>query len=196
MIIETTPEQITEEIIKLCKEINDGGELLYVSVESEEWCDLNECFINVAKKVNINQGRQVNGWAIWQWANRMIEAEAHSVWENDEGKLIDITPHDRGEKEILFLRDESVIYTGKSIPSRRVPLSQSPLVCELIKIRDVIDKYKCNSVDKEVEIPAELLIKVMMIQIQMNQKAKGYEPCPCQSGLKYKKCCGKYEKKD
>lgn len=195
MIIETTPERITKEIIKLCKEINSNEEPLYIRVNSEEWCENNDCFINVKRKIDISRGRQVNGWAIWQWANRMIEAEAHAVWENVNGELLDITPHERGENYILFLQDENVIYNGRRIPNKRVPLTKSPLVQRLIEIEDEIDMYKCNSESNSVRIPQILSMELAKIQKEMNQEVKGLEFCPCQSGLKYKKCCGKYEKK-
>lgn len=39
--------------------------------------------------------------------------------DGPEGKHVDITPHDCGEREILFLRDDRVVYSGKSIGSIR-----------------------------------------------------------------------------
>lgn len=66
---------------------------------------------------------QVNGWAIWQWANILVEAEAHAVWESPEGALIDITPHENGESRIPFLRDDGMVYNGNPKASKRSALA-------------------------------------------------------------------------
>ena len=61
-----------------------------------------ECFPNVEKMVQEYGGQQVNGRAIWQWDNKLVEAEAHAVWKSPDGQLIDITPHDYNEEKYYF----------------------------------------------------------------------------------------------
>lgn len=127
---ETTPAGITDRIMELCDRRVPGAAPVYVPVQVAGWSLVNECFPNVQRMVREQGGQQVNGWAVWQWANIAVTLEAHAVWENLEGKLEDITPHICGEREILFLRDNKVVYSGKPIGSIRQPLTGSPLVAE------------------------------------------------------------------
>jgi hypothetical protein len=61
------------------------------------------CHLNVAHLVRERGGRLVTGWMIWE--GPFIDAEFHSVWQDEEGRLIDVTPRADGEKTILFLPD-------------------------------------------------------------------------------------------
>ena len=121
---ETTPEKITDKIIELCRRIVPGEVPQYVPVKAEEWSRPMECFTNVEQMVKRYGGQQVNGRAIWQWSNVLVEAEAHAVWKSPEGQLIDITPHDNSEDKILFLCDESMIYSGEQIGNIRLALTE------------------------------------------------------------------------
>lgn len=195
---ETTPVRVTDKIMELCSEIVPDAKLEYVPVAVQEWSLPNECFPNVEHMVQEQGGQQVNGWAIWQWANILVEAEAHSVWRSPEGELVDITPHDNGEKEILFLHDASMVYSEQQIGSVRLALTGSLLAAELIDLSQrtetVMSDYKPGT-----KIPVEELQKRLApmaarkqeIIVQMNRKVGRNDPCPCQSGLKYKKCCGR-----
>ena len=195
---ETTPIRVTDKIMELCSGIAPDVHPEYVPVAVQEWSQPMECFPNVERMVQEKGGQQINGWAIWQWANILVEAEAHSVWQSPKGELIDITPHDNEESQILFLRDDSMMYSGQKIGNVRLALTDSPLVAELIdlsqKTEAVMSDYKPGT-----KIPVEELQKRLApmaerrraIIVQMNQKAGRNDPCPCQSGLKYKKCCGR-----
>lgn len=119
---------------------------------------MNECFPNVQRMVREQGGQQVNGWAIWQCANILAEAEAHSVWQNPEEELIDITLHVNGESRILFLRDDNMVYAGQQIGSVRLAITDSPLPVELIELNQrteaVMSDYKPGT-----KIPVEELQK-------------------------------------
>lgn len=190
---ETTPERITDKIMELCNQVAPGSRPEYIPVEEQSWSLLNECFPNVERMVREHGGQQVNGWAVWQWANMVITTEAHAVWENAEGKLIDITPHNLEEKEILFLPDTRVIFAGYPIMGKRMPLTDSPLVAEMIELMNERDSYLCSTSERTCEIPKELLVRIMQIQMGFYVRVGRNDPCPCQSGLKYKKCCGRDE---
>lgn len=190
---ETTPVRITDKIMELCNQVVPGSRPEYIPVETQSWSLPNECFPNVECMVREHGGQQVNGWAVWQWANMVITTEAHAVWENAEGKLIDITPHNLEEKEILFLPDTRVIFDGYPIIGKRMPLTGSPLVAEMIELMNERDSYLCSTSERTCEIPKELLFRIMQIQMGLYEEVKGNEFCPCQSGLKYKKCCGRDE---
>lgn len=129
--------------------------------------------------------------AVWQWANISVTLEAHAVWESPEGKLVDITPHDCGEREILFLRDDRVVYSGKPIGSIRQPLTASPLVTEPIGLLNERDRIMCASADRTYVLPKEMYLRIMQIQEMLHREVGRNDLCPCQSGLKHKKCCGR-----
>lgn len=188
---ETTPEKITDKVMELCNRTVSGAVPVYVPVEAAGWSQPHECFPNVRRMVQEQGGRQVNGWAVWQWANIVVTLEAHAVWESPEGKLVDITPHDCGERDILFFRDDGVVYSGKPIGSIRQPLTGSPLVAELIELLNERDRIMSTAPGRLCEMPKSLLVRIMQIQETLHREVGRNDPCPCQSGLKYKKCCGR-----
>lgn len=188
---ETTPIKVTDKIIELCSGIVPDTKPGYVTVKAQEWSLPNECFPNVERMVQENGGQQANGWAIWQWANVLVEAEAHSVWQSPEGGLIDITPHNNGETEILFLADPDMIYDNNTIASVRLALTSSPLVAELIRLMDERDRIMCATPGRLCKIPKSLLVRIMQIQMVLHMEVDRNAPCPCQSGLKYGQCCGR-----
>lgn len=195
---ETTPVKITDKVMELCGKAVLGAMPVYIPVEVAKGSRLNECFPNVQQAVRERGGLQVNGWAIWQWANILVEAEAHSAWQSPEGELVDVTPHDNGESRILFLRDDNMVYSGQSIGNIRLALTSSPLAAELVEVGERMDAIMCSYEPGE-EIPVmELGMRLLplkerrdRIMEQLNQKVGRNDPCPCQSGLKYKKCCGR-----
>lgn len=195
---ETTPEKITDKIMELCRRIVPGEVPQYVPVKPEEWSRPMECFPNVEQMVKRYGGQQVNGRAIWQWSNVLVEAEAHAVWKSPEGQLIDITPHDNSEDKILFLCDESMIYSGEQIGNIRLALTGSPLAAELIelseKTEEIMSEYKPGTKIPVTELQrklAPLASRRQELIMQLNRKVERNDPCPCMSGLKYKKCCGR-----
>lgn len=194
---ETTPAKVTDKIMELCEKVVPGAVPVYVPVEAAGWSRLHECFPNVQRMIREQGGRQVNGWAIWQWANIMVEVEAHSVWQSPEGELVDITPHDNEEKRILFLCDDSMVYSGQQIGNVRLAITGSPLVAELIDLSEraeaIMRDYKPGTKIPVMELRERLLPlkeRREMIVEQLSQKVGRNDSCPCQSGLKYKKCCG------
>ncbi len=188
---ETTPVKITDKVMELCSGIVPDAGPGYVPVEVQGWALPGECFPNVGRMVRERGGQQVNGWVIWQWANILVEAEAHSVWRSPEGKLADITPHDNGEKEILFLKDDDMAYRGNIIANIRLALTSSQLVAELIRLMDERDRIIGEIPGKEHLIPKPLWARIEEIKAMLHEEVRGNEFCPCQSGLKYKKCCGR-----
>ncbi len=188
---ETTPVRVTDKIMELCNGIVPDAKPEYIPVEAQEWSLPSECFPNVQKMVREHGGQQVNGWAIWQWANILVEGEAHAVWENPQGQLIDITTHINGENKILFLRDDDMVYKGNTIASIRMALTSSQLVEELILLMNERDRIMCETPGRKYSISPLLMARIAAIMDMLHEDVKGNEFCPCQSGLKYKKCCGR-----
>jgi hypothetical protein len=148
----------------------------------------------VQGKIDRDGGSYVNGWVIWQWANIMIEAEAHCVWQNPAGKLVDITPHSYNEHTILFVPDPNIKYEGIVIPNKRAPMTASPKVAYLIGLMNERDyRFQQSGTSKKCTFPVTFLQEIQKVIVDITQTASRNDPCPCGSGLKYKKCCGQYE---
>lgn len=193
---ETTPETVTDEIRRAAQSLVPDGEIISVRVSAERALRKSNCFPNVQDVVSREGGACVTGWVIWQWANILIDFEAHAVWKTPSSELIDITRHE-GEMNILFLPDPSIRYEGHSIPSRRFALTPSTLVAEMIELRSIMDDYMSRfPADTQVRIdPASEIgsvwLRLQMISEQLKAEVSRNDLCPCQSGLKFKKCCGR-----
>jgi len=194
MVRETTPPEMSPMLSELCHDLNPDMAPLWVNVVPESWALQNECFPNVRKKVEIDRGSFVNGWTIWQWANMLITAEAHSIWKSEAGELIDITPHNYDEHTILFVPDSNIRFEGIMIPSKRAPMTTSPKVNYLIDLLNTRDyMLQQSGTSRTCVFPEPFLLEIQRVIADITQKASRNAPCPCGSGLKYKKCCGPYE---
>lgn len=194
---ETTPKSISKEIIAGCDGIIAGQSPIVVPVIPLNNAKPNDCFNNVSRQVENNGGKQINGWAIWQRANILIEFEAHAVWQTTGEELIDITPLDR-EEQILFLPDARVDYRGFPIPSKRFALTDSTLVAEYIALWSEYDAicaqypaYTPIEIDRGTH-EAYVYNRRYEIESLFQKDVGRNDLCPCQSGLKFKKCCGLY----
>lgn len=147
-----------------------------------------ECYDNVKHFVMQNKGTQQLGWIIWlDSLNRVIKAEAHSVLKDSNGNLIDVTPQmDDNDKTILFLPDNTLIDDGRMIPSKYFALRNTKDVLDFIKFAKSLDEMHQIAYD-------------MRLQRQNSSTTNFYSPkkkigrnelCPCNSGIKFKKCCG------
>ncbi len=131
-----TPKTIDQTVTDFCLKINPDYSPRSVQVVPAKDSKNLDCFYNVQNQVKIHGGKIAYGWVIWVWPKVFIEAEHHAVWEND-GKLVDITSRNDGEKTILFLPDPNRSYDfkcGKRIDNTRLPLSTSSKVIHLLEI--------------------------------------------------------------
>lgn len=74
MTKETTPRNVTDAITTLCNAIRPTVEPYFVQCYPFPGTALNECFPNVNSVISTVGGEAITGWAIWQWANIMVEA--------------------------------------------------------------------------------------------------------------------------
>lgn len=162
------------------------------------------------KKIGICEGRIQYGWTIWEWPRIMIEAEFHAIWISPDNIPIDITPNEYNVRRILFLPDDTRQYDfnkeGMRIDNVRRPLCDNQLVHDFIKIAEEIYAFEeKRSMGREIHLEGpnidfynNLLRTKARIQLQIkntlcshNDEVRRNDPCPCGSGKKYKKCCGK-----
>lgn len=185
------PKIITEDIKHFSQIINQASNLEYINVISDDKYLPHECFNNVRNKINESGGRAQLGWAIWLFPNILIEAECHCIWISDNDEKIDVTPND--ENTILFLPDDSIKYEGKVIPNKRAALTSSSLVSEFIGLANQRDNILSNYPESQTicSLPTKLVLRLQEILNIFNTKVERNDRCPCQSGLKYKRCWGK-----
>lgn len=198
----TVPKQIDKTVKKFCQSINYKAAPLYIDVKPYVNSKLNECFCNVTDYLKTNKGEMLIGWAIWLIPHCMIEAECHAVLKNENGTLIDITPHKDNENKILFLEDKSIKYSGFQIDNIRKNISKSKLIDilisnsrELVRLQNKDQlKYQHGKVTLKGEDAEKfkklLLINQMLIdEFYEHLKLKPNDYCICGSGLRFIDCC-------
>lgn len=68
------------------------------------------CHVSAKHAALHRGGRRVHGWALWNFRKNdvdVIVGDFHSIWENPDGKLIDVTPPRAGDR-VLFAPDASL----------------------------------------------------------------------------------------
>lgn len=101
-------------------------------------------FCHVSSKHIVQQsgGWRVHGWALWrfrQGSETVIVGDFHSVWEQADGKLVDVTPPKRGTR-VLFVRDPSLSIratgSGQLLYHNRTNVPQAPRIWQGNPISD------------------------------------------------------------
>ena len=85
-----------------------------------------------------------------------------------------------------------MVYDGYIIPSIRKKLTSSPLVAEFISLFNERDQIAAEANGNTYTLTTTMLKRMYEIEELLNQKVGRNDPCPCQSGIKYIKCCGQY----
>jgi hypothetical protein len=130
MIVETTPLAVTARILEFCRGIDPTTAPIYVPVQPEPECIVDDCFFNVADEVALRGGNIQYGWIIWEFPTILLAAEFHAVLER-EGRLLDITPKRDGEERILFLPDSTRKYELHPVLPIRTPLTvEGEILCK------------------------------------------------------------------
>ena len=198
-------------VVKLCEKLVKNPNPLYLDVEPLlDGAQTGECTQNVERLISIKGGSVQYGWQIWEM-KRMVESEFHAVWVDDNGVLHDITPKGLFNiSRILFLPDETIVYTGMQIDNVRIPVDENDFLIK--KFIQVNERYfeACNRgelADQYGEIMATPeMIQIMRemdqisLQLILTDSTKQSRPtfhsvsrnalCPCGSGKKYKRCHG------
>lgn len=192
----TTPREITEEIMKLCRQLDPTQTPIYVPVRPPANSMVDSCFYNLPDKIKADGGSAQHGWTIWERPGLLIEGEFHAVWVSPEGEFIDITPKVDGETEILFLPDSRRVWTGELVDNVRMPLVDNEITRLLVKSskEQFAIRQKHFKGGPRIEIPFMLLDELnegYALPQQPRPKVGRNDPCPCGSRKKYKKCCGR-----
>jgi hypothetical protein len=213
--VNTTPKAITPEILELCKKLDDTQTPVFVPVRPVAGAIVDECYHNVRGHVEKRGGSIQHGWIIWEHPEVIIEGTFHACWKDLSGQFVDITPKRDRETEILFLPDSTRVYKNEPVDNVRLILTKNPTLVAQFKRQERLNQLRAkhNYGGQIASIPtnelAEALsgastaeiIKLVGMETYQSLVADGdlrrpskvgrNNPCPCRSGIKYKKCCGK-----
>lgn len=131
------PNLIKPYVRSFCRTVCKN-EPLFVPLRPLRNKPINECFRIVPEHVANSGGKQVNGWAIWEWPKVMIEAEFHCVWESPEGSLVDIAPKPFPLDKIVFLPDSHKQYRGRQVNNIRKALTRDKNIYRFIELANLI----------------------------------------------------------
>ncbi len=187
-------------ISNFCESISPGQVPKFVPVVATDESQPLECFHNVWRQVEQHGGSIAFGWAIWIWPQVFVEAEHHAVWEKD-GKVLDITPREDGESEVLFLPDPERTYDfdrESRIDNQRFPIAQSLNVLRLLSAyaeRSIMIEENSigrvsnmNAGDFE-QVQQKIINTSAHVLLELATKTRRNATCICSSGRKFKKCC-------
>jgi hypothetical protein len=163
--------------------------------------------MNVNTKVNSEGGKIQYGWALWQPSRFFLEGEHHAVYEPPSGPpWVDVTPHTPTVSRILFLPDETATYDISSDQRRdnvRMPLLSDARITEFCQLcteyNDILNSVPGLGTVRVTGIKALRLVAIEERKaILMGELERAHpvpkigrnDPCPCDSGKKYKKCHG------
>ena len=188
----TTPNKISQNILDFCAEIDPTNRPVFVSVRPVKDVRFNYCLTDVPPYSRKWGGNTLFGWIISECRNVLLEAEFHACWLNPENELIDITPKSDNETQILFLPDCQRIYEHKAIANKYKALIDNEstrlwLKCANKKEEIRAKHFKNDEVDSVAA--SDEFLKWLSLLGPAKQKIGRNDPCPCGSGLKYKKCC-------
>jgi hypothetical protein len=173
------PSEITPEVIRFCRQLDPSREPALVPVRPAPGAIPGNDYASLKSHVARFGGGIQFGWIIWENPGWFLEAEFHGVWVSPEGALIDITPRLDRATVLLFLPDSRRTFQGEVIPNRFLALSQSPDVLAVVR-----------NAEWHANLRSEVATQSRRARVVPGSAGRN-DPCPCGSGLKYKKCCGK-----
>jgi hypothetical protein len=173
------PGEITPEIVAFCRQLDPAREPAWVAVRAADGAVPGPSFARLKRHVADHGGGIRFGWVIWENPGWYLEAEFRAVWASPCGELFDVTPVPGGVARLLFLPDSRRTFQGESIPNRFMALSPSPDVQAVVR-----------DAEFHARLRAEAETEARRSRVMPGSAGRN-DPCPCGSGLKYKKCCGR-----
>lgn len=188
---------INKNVDKLLQKLKTEFEPEIVPVKIELYSRQLQCYSNVKQKVENDGGKIHYGWRIHQ-TNLLCEAEHHAVWEDKNEDLLDITPNENNDKEILFVSDNNYTYDGKDVGNIRINATNNFIVDDFILVCETIDKlYSFGERKDELEILlANPIIEFIneynelknVLLNFINNNANKFSNCLCGNSKTYKNC--------
>lgn len=133
----------------------------------------NECFSIIPEQVIAQGGKQLIGWAIWDTSGLYIEAEFHTVWQDPQGNLIDLTPRPYHFETILFLPDPCREYRGRQVNNIRRPLVDDLDVTRFLHLAtrrfEILNKGDLADQHGELALPPRVLRDYRKVEKEVMQ---------------------------
>lgn len=189
-----TPIIESQSVSMISEKINSQHIPEYINVFPMKNAPIQECFDIVEKHIQINGGKRILGWVLWELPSLFIEAEFHAIWESPTGELKDLTPRPSPTKRILFIRDPSMIYDGNRVNNIRINYSNNEVINDLFKIYE--DEFETFG-PEGIVLPHQQLLNIsfemrkVSVQERMElifKHLKKTDPCYCNSGEMLKNC--------
>jgi len=128
------PSLTDERILSFCRQVSPGQQPIYVEHQPLAGQPLRECFSIVPQHIAANGGQQHFGWAVIEIQNLWIEAEFHTIWQSEDGRVIDLSPREIPLDKILFFPDPKRQYEGRQVQSFYHPLTDKPSVKKYLQL--------------------------------------------------------------
>lgn len=202
VVLTELPARVTPGILRACRSIGLRGPPVFVPVEAARDADANRCVYNVRRAAERGDGEVVLGWKILAWPRVLAQFIGHAVLRNRE-RLVCITPDRHGDEQVLFVADPAIEFDASDpmarMPSLQIALDPHADVAEFISVQAQVLALKkkfppssgpllLTGVDavalKRLEASQVRLIREIALRTR-----KPNEPCVCDSGRKFRKCC-------
>lgn len=197
----TSPQTIDKHVLELLKKLEVKYNPVMVPLQIEEYSKPSNCFNNVKIKKEKDGGDIVYGWAILKGIG-LYEAEWHAVWINNNGILIDITPREKEDVQIMFVQTDvkDYDYHNEFIDNVRLNISGDMLIDHLIYATEKSQKllsYLKRIDDSFLQGDPILNYGINEINIVKNTISEmimkgenSYSKCFCKNNIPYKYCHG------
>ena len=140
------------------------------------------CYGKVERLVERQGGEAVSGWIVYEGGQgRYLKLVHHHLWRTAEGSLIDPTPSD--ERRNLFLPDPT---PERKQASHYIQLDDSAETAEGIGVMRQMDAQQI----KMMRLLRSSLAEARLTGARGPGRVGRNDPCPCNSGRKFKRCCG------
>jgi hypothetical protein len=198
-----TPE-IDDKLTEFCYSLSPKSTPAYIPFIQVPGAVQQFCSKNVKRHRKTFGGKSEYGWIIWYMRNIILEAEAHAIWIAKDGCKYDITPHsEETNGRIVFLPDDKNVkrmsFSGIAFPPNiSYPYTESPLIKEYVTLTTFAKSKYFEKGHRDFSMieavfnvcTVEQRNRLLEIEVTFNKTVGRNDLCPCQSGLKYKKCCG------
>jgi len=171
------PTAISDEVLAFCDRVAPDTRPEYISITPELDCAEGECFWNVKRQTEREDGRIQFGWSISEWPGVALLAEYHAVYAPPSGQpWRDITPS-KSENRRLFLPDDSAAFDFSDTTTRRdnmfFALKEDPLIREFIIAAENYGAIRKSApVGKEVQVHIDTAIKLAEAKTEVDRLRK------------------------
>ena len=167
----TTPTAMTPTVLAFCQQVSQHDPL-YVPVKPMNGAKQGDCYNNARRKIQTDGGTIMYGWCIWEEPTFFIEAEHHAIWVSPEGEKADLTPHDMGEKRVLFLPDPEKVWNRIPILNHRHALTSDPRMKEFLALADELDALRLKNLqpDGRIMVPLQEQVQIEFRQVALKMQ--------------------------